>query len=876
MFSGLQSPNSVTSSNRRSLLNAAPVVSQGPQGLLGLPTEILLLIVKKLEWDDVLRLRTTSKLLQNLTCWKDVWTELFERYVEVSMPSPFILSKPLSELSSAEIERIVSASQGGLNMPRSFMSGQAYSLGMPNVRVLRLEIVPGGRWLLAGCADGTVWWYDLDTLSSSKPDTPSEAPPPTLLLESPLPEGTYTSATSIRFSVDFTSDQVLSTEVDNFKVLEHFNLAVVVTYRQTAYVRPKSIQVWRVQVKTGGGNLPTILQAHDRLSSFFEDPSRLVKSISLYGDHVAYYLQNQVVIVNWRTANGKQAGIDSDFMKWYLQSERYTGKVIPFFRTITMFSRLQFLYSLANSGRRSLISAVPWVQRRRPRGLLALPTEILLLIVKELEWDDVLRLRTTNKLLRKLTYSKDVWTGLFLRHLEVSMPTPFILPKPLSECSSVEIERMVWTSQASLKMPRAFMAGQAYSLDIPNTRATELEIVPGGRWLLAGCADGSVWSYDLDTLSSDTPSEARPALLLEPPLPVGTHKRVTSIRFSVDCTSEQASLTAFFRTITMFSRLQFLYSLANSGRRSLISAVPWVQRRRPQGLLALPTEILLLIVKHLEWDDVLRLRTTSKSLRTLTYSKDVWMELFQRYLEVSMPIPFILPKPLSKCSPAEIERMAYSLDIPNTRVFTLEIIPGGRWLLAGCADGTVRWYDLDTLSSSKADTFSGAPPPTLLLESPLPEGTHTSVTGIQFSVDFTSDQVLSTEVDNFKMLEHFNLAVVVTYRQTAHVRPKSIQVWRVQVKTEEGNLPTTLQAHERLSSFFEDSSRVVRSISLYGEHVAYFLRPPIQVVIVNWRTVNGKQAGIDLDFMKWYLPSGRYTNGAIPVILLSRYADTKP
>ena len=36
-----------------------------------------------------------------------------------------------------------------------------------------------------------------------------------------------------------------------------------------------------------------------------------------------------------------------------------------------------------------------------------------------------------------------------------------------------------------------------------------------------------------------------------------------------------------------------------------------VQRHRPEGLLALPTEILLLIVKELEWDDVLRLRIVS-------------------------------------------------------------------------------------------------------------------------------------------------------------------------------------------------------------------------------------------------------------------------
>ena len=36
----------------------------------------------------------------------------------------------------------------------------------------------------------------------------------------------------------------------------------------------------------------------------------------------------------------------------------------------------------------SLVQAQPL-----PKGLLALPTEILLLIMKELEWDDILNLR---------------------------------------------------------------------------------------------------------------------------------------------------------------------------------------------------------------------------------------------------------------------------------------------------------------------------------------------------------------------------------------------------------------------------------------------------------------------------------------------------
>ena len=42
------------------------------------------------------------------------------------------------------------------------------------------------------------------------------------------------------------------------------------------------------------------------------------------------------------------------------------------------------------------------------------------------------------------------------------------------------------------------------------------------------------------------------------------------------------------------------------GRRS--RAKLFQVRRCPQGLLALPTEILLLIIAELDWDDILRLR----------------------------------------------------------------------------------------------------------------------------------------------------------------------------------------------------------------------------------------------------------------------------
>ncbi|KAJ2918073.1 hypothetical protein MD484_g2302, partial [Candolleomyces efflorescens] len=324
MFSRLRFLYSLVSSSRKSLLI--------PWGLLAFPTEILVLIVKELEWDDVLRLRTTSKLFRTLTYSKDVWTELFQRYLEVSMPTPFILPKPLSECSSAEIERIVWTSKAGLNLPRPFMAGQPHSLEIPNTKAMRLEIIPGGRWLLAGCADGSVWYYDLDALSSPKSNSMDAAPPPRLLLDSPLPEGTHARVASVQLSVDYTSDRVNPNPAETFRALEHFNLAIVVTYwAHDNYVYPKSIQIWKAGTESGTGNLAASLRAHTRLSAFFEDPEGHIYSISLHGDHLAYCRGPlmRITIVDWHSVNEKQAGLDSSFMRWCLSSTCDTARAKP-------------------------------------------------------------------------------------------------------------------------------------------------------------------------------------------------------------------------------------------------------------------------------------------------------------------------------------------------------------------------------------------------------------------------------------------------------------------------------------------------------------------------------------------------------------------
>ncbi|RXW11235.1 hypothetical protein EST38_g14620 [Candolleomyces aberdarensis] len=218
---------------------------------------------------------------------------------------------------------------------------------------------------------------------------------------------------------------------------------------------------------------------------------------------------------------------------------------------------LSLLYSLTNAGKYAL-SALSWAGPR-PQGLLALPTEILLLIMKELEWDDVIRLRTTCKTLQASTYSKELWTQLFCRYLECSMPTPFILPKSLLECSSIDLERIVWKSQASLRIPQPLQADKPYLFKVPKTEIARLHLVPGGRWLLAGCDDGSVWWYDLDLCFSPeakSPGAGGPNLLLQSPLPgKEASENAARVIFSIDYTSEcsDANATSQFKTLEHFN-----------------------------------------------------------------------------------------------------------------------------------------------------------------------------------------------------------------------------------------------------------------------------------------------------------------------------------
>ncbi|KZT69288.1 hypothetical protein DAEQUDRAFT_669883, partial [Daedalea quercina L-15889] len=72
----------------------------------------------------------------------------------------------------------------------------------------------------------------------------------------------------------------------------------------------------------------------------------------------------------------------------------------------------------------------------------------------------------------------------------------------------------------------------------------------------------------------------------------------------------------------------------------------------------LPTDILLLVLRHLRVADVLALRQTCKALDGLTRSRSVWHDaLHTHILAPGLPLPGLRSRPLSALSAAELEQL---------------------------------------------------------------------------------------------------------------------------------------------------------------------------------------------------------------------------
>ncbi|KAF6751179.1 hypothetical protein DFP72DRAFT_1172544 [Ephemerocybe angulata] len=175
--------------------------------------------------------------------------------------------------------------------------------------------------------------------------------------------------------------------------------------------------------------------------------------------------------------------------------------------------------------------------------LTALPLELLSLILQELGLEDFLRTRAVCKPMYVAGRSRHVWSSFLRTNLGTTLPHPFFLPKPIQECSHVELESSIrrWDADWALKMPL-----QVNNLPVVKegpTRdpllCTSFCMVPGGQFVLAGLADGSVWTFDLSGGLVSTP-DVRASLLVPPPATLPETAGAVQVRLAMDYISDEA------------------------------------------------------------------------------------------------------------------------------------------------------------------------------------------------------------------------------------------------------------------------------------------------------------------------------------------------
>ncbi|KAF4621250.1 hypothetical protein D9613_000052 [Agrocybe pediades] len=139
-----------------------------------------------------------------------------------------------------------------------------------------------------------------------------------------------------------------------------------------------------------------------------------------------------------------------------------------------------------------------FVQRDVPT-ITTLPLEILIQVLQELDFLDVLRVRQTCKLLCRATTARPIWIDLF-EECERSTPGLIKLEKPLDLYSSEELERVVIVAKST-------EMGWRGRDDTPSRRRhiedievyQDVYLVPGGRWLLVFHFTGEISYHDLDS-----------------------------------------------------------------------------------------------------------------------------------------------------------------------------------------------------------------------------------------------------------------------------------------------------------------------------------------------------------------------------------------
>ncbi|KAH6917816.1 hypothetical protein BKA70DRAFT_1245385 [Coprinopsis sp. MPI-PUGE-AT-0042] len=253
------------------------------------------------------------------------------------------------------------------------------------------------------------------------------------------------------------------------------------------------------------------------------------------------------------------------------------------------------------------------------------------------------------------------------------------------------------------------------------------------------------------------------------------------------------------------------------------------------SLATLPAELQVEILADLEWDDILRVRQTCRTLADVSRARQVWLTLLQHYFDSVFPKPFPLPRPLVHCSAQDFEDLVLGYfgwpqrhatgnsghHMLNFYGPTVHFLPGGRWVLLQRTNGSIDYLNLDDAEM--------VPKP--LIPHPFEEKDWLRV---NLSFDFkTSMSTLA-----------FNVAISSWFQgKDANGIPEReldqmvISIWSVSVEFDlQGN--AVGMASTRLSSFKEKPPHVTEGISLLGDHVTYAFRG-MGFVVVNWKQAGG-------------------------------------
>ncbi|KAG2009457.1 hypothetical protein CC2G_012392 [Coprinopsis cinerea AmutBmut pab1-1] len=272
---------------------------------------------------------------------------------------------------------------------------------------------------------------------------------------------------------------------------------------------------------------------------------------------------------------------------------------------------------------------------------------------------------------------------------------------------------------------------------------------------------------------------------------------------------------------------------------------PWLQwskrksrRIEPQilRLSHLPPEILVEIMKHIEWNDVLSIRRCCRTLHSVSKDREVWLSLLRRYCDTVIPRPFFLSKPVELCSGDDLEARVVQWwtgweGLQSTvQTFTMDDsipdiwgplcpLPGDRYFLYKTNDGSIYYCN-----PSQADG-----PMHLLLPSPYPNDPCVSVS---VAIDVIGTQNIDPE-SSLPSASSFENRLFPPVFRLAAVRRSTVEIWEIRPEVQ----GEAIVYSARLLKSFVDNSET-QCCSLLGDHVAYTLHPLRGgTKIVDWTAV---------------------------------------